>query len=256
MRPTDLASGLTRREVLRAAAGGAALVGLEALSPARVLERALAAPAAGRLKDIEHVVIFINENRSFDHYFGTYKGVRGFADPKVPKQADGTPVFAQKFAGSPFGAASAGYGQHLLPFHFDTANNGECVNDISHAWLQQHLAWNKGKMDRFLQVDIEPGVNGPRDGINTMGYYTRADLPFYHALADAFTICDHYHSSVIGPTDPNRLYAMSATIDPHGTHGGPVVETQSFATQAKAAAGYSWSTYSEQPQAKGSRWEG
>src|SRR3989442_8443397 len=99
-------------------------MGLEALSPAKILERALAAPAKGRLRDIKHVVIFINENRSFDHYYGTYRGVRGFADPTVLKQSDGTPVFAQRFSDSPFGAASAGYGGHLLPFHFDTRKNG------------------------------------------------------------------------------------------------------------------------------------
>ena len=143
------------------------------------------------------------------------------------KQSDGTPVFAQKFADSPFGARSAGYGGHLLPFHFDTTKNGECVNDIAHGWAPQHLAWNGGKMDGFLQVDIDPRVNGPRDGINTMGYYTRADLPFYHALADAFTICDNYFGSVIGSTLPNRLYTVSASIDPEGRHGGPVIETES-----------------------------
>jgi phospholipase C len=256
MAQSEMKSGFTRREVMRGAVAAGALVGLEALAPARLLERALAAPVVGgKLTDIEHVVIFVNENRSFDHYFGTYKGVRGFADPAVIRQSDGTPVFAQRFAGSPFGAASAGYGGHLLPFHFDTANNGECVNDITHEWIQQHQAWNRGKMDGFLQVDIDPAVNGPRDGINTMGYYTRSDLPFYHALADAFTICDHYFGSVIGPTDPNRLYAMSATIDPHGTHGGPVVKTGSLTSKATKTGIYSWPTYPEQLQAKGVSWK-
>jgi phospholipase C len=248
--------GLTRRDVIRAAAAAGALVGLEAIAPAEVLARALAAPAAvGKLTDIEHVVIFVNENRSFDHYFGTYRGVRGFADPRVLRQSDGTPVFAQRFAGNPFGAASAAYGGHLLPFQFDTTKNGECVNDISHEWIQQHQAWNRGKMDRFLRVDIDPAVNGPRDGINTMGYYTRSDLPFYHALADGFTICDQYFASVIGPTDPNRLYAMSATLDPHGKHGGPVLKTQSLANKAKKAGIYGWPTYPEQLQAKGISWK-
>src|SRR5213080_2015821 len=124
-RPASAASRahLTRREVLGAAAGATAMLGLEAL-PARAIQRALAAmPARGKLRDIKHVVIFVNENRSFDHYYGTYRGVRGFADPTVPKHSDGTPVFAQTFAGSPFGAASVLYGGHLLPFHFDTRKN-------------------------------------------------------------------------------------------------------------------------------------
>jgi phospholipase C len=256
MQRADIAGVLTRREVLRAAAGATALVGLEALAPARVIERALAlTPPAGKLADIKHVVIFINENRSFDHYYGTYKGVRGFADPNVLKQGDGTPVFEQKFPDSPFGILSPAYGGHLLPFHFDTTKNGECVNDIAHGWAPQHASWNGGRMDRFLEVDINPAVNGPRDGINTMGYYTRADLPFYHALADAFTICDNYFCSVIGSTLPNRMYTVSASIDPEGRHGGPVIETESPRARAKKLGTYTWPTYPEQLEAKGVSWK-
>jgi phospholipase C len=249
-------ASITRRQLLAGAAAAGAALGLEALPGGRLIERALAAPGPGpaKLTDIEHVVIFVNENRSFDHYFGTYRGVRGFADPTVLKQGDGTPVFAQRFADSPFGASSSAYGGHLLPFHFDTFKNGECVNDVNHSWAPQHIAWNGGQMDRFLEVDINPAVNGPRNGINTMGYYTRADLPFYYALADAFTICDHYHSSVIGPTQPNRLYTMSATIDPEGKHGGPVVETDTSAVRRKKIGSYTWTTYPEQLQARGISW--
>src|ERR1039457_1838890 len=78
-------SGLTRRELLRVGAAAGALASFESLAaPAKVLEQALAAPAAcGALSDIEHVVIFINENRSFDSYYGTYRGVRGFGDRSV-----------------------------------------------------------------------------------------------------------------------------------------------------------------------------
>ncbi len=86
-------------------------------------------------------------------------------------------------------------------------------------------------MDRFLRAheaaDVPPGAPAGT-GAETMGYYKRSDIPFYHALADAFTICDGYHCSVIGPTDPNRLMSMSATIDPAGTHGGPLVETHGW----------------------------
>lgn len=246
---------LTRRELLGAAAGAAALGVMESLSPARVLQRALAAaPSPGSLQDIEHVVIFINENRSFDHYWGTYRGVRGYSDPNVLRQSDGTPVFAQRFSGSPFGAASASYGGQLLPFHFDTFKNGECVNDIAHGWRPEHEMWNHGQMDHFLEVHLRASVDGPRDGINTMGYYTRADLPFYHALADAFTICDGYFGSVMGSTDPNRLFAVSASIDPDGGHGGPALETVSPRVRAKKLGTYTWTTYPEQLQAAGISW--
>ncbi|MCW3056224.1 MAG: phospholipase, partial [Solirubrobacterales bacterium] len=143
-------SGLTRRDLLRAGAAAGALASVESLAaPAQVLERVLAAPSrCGRLSDIEHVVIFINENRSFDSYFGKLAGVRGFADPNVLKLADGSgkSVFAQPFPG----AAGAPYGNHLLPFHFDTTKGGECVNDISHEWAELHRCWNGGAMDSFV----------------------------------------------------------------------------------------------------------
>jgi phospholipase C len=184
---------MTRRDVMRAGVAAGALAGVESLLlPARALERALAAPAAcGRLSAIEHVVIFINENRSFDSYYGTYRGVRGFHDGGVRKLSDGSgkSVFYQPFPGE----AGIPYGGHLLPFRFDTFNGGECVNDISHEWPAMHECWNGGAMDGFVSTHLK--TNGLRDGPNTMGYYPREDLPFFHALADAFTICDHYHCS-------------------------------------------------------------
>jgi phospholipase C len=247
-------SGLTRRDLLRAGAAAGALASVESLAaPAQVLERVLAAPSrCGRLSDIQHVVIFINENRSFDTYFGQLAGVRGFADPNVLKLADGSgkSVFAQPFPG----AAGAPYGNHLLPFHFDTTKGGECVNDISHEWAELHRCWNGGAMDSFVSVHVDPEVNGSRDGPNTMGYYTATDLPFFHALARKFTICDGYFCSVIGPTDPNRMYTMSATLDPDGQHGGPSLQT--LVTNREQQFGkFTWRTYPEQLQSAGVSWK-
>jgi phospholipase C len=247
-------TGLTRRDVLRAGAAAGALAGIESLAaPAQVLERVLAAPTrCGHVSDIEHVVIFINENRSFDSYFGTYRGVRGFSDPTALKLADGSgkSVFAQPFPG----AAGKPYKNHLLPFRFDTNKGGECVNDISHEWAALHQCWNNGAMDSFVSVHVDPAVNGLRDGPNTMGYYTREDLPFFHALADNFTICDAYHCSVIGPTDPNRLYSMSASIDPEGKNGGPSLETL-VSNREQQFGKFTWRTYPEQLQAAGVSWK-
>jgi len=159
----------------------------------------------GKLTDIEHVVILIQENRSFDHYFGSYRGVRGFSDQ--------SPAFQQpdptQTTNSPMGL--------LLPFHLDTSKtNAACTHDITHAWLPQHQSWNNGAMDGFVSSRLLIDTN---DAILTMGYYTRADLPFYYAVADAFTICDNYFCSVIGPSDPNRLYTVAASIDPDGKMG-------------------------------------
>jgi phospholipase C len=80
-----------------------------------------------------------------------------------------------------------------------------------------------------------------------MGYYERADLRFHYALADAFTICDNYHCSVLAPTNPNRLFAWTGMIDPAGTNGGPVVDNSE-------AVQYTWITYAEMLQNAGVTW--
>ena len=238
---------ITRREALRAgvAAGGA--LGASTLLPGSLIARALAAPACGSLNDIEHVVILIQENRSFDHYFGSYRGVRGFADPNVQKLTDGSglSIFAQP--GYPGGFD----GDHLYPFHLNSYANGECTNDINHSWGPQHTYWDAGKLDGFVTGHL--AADGAANGPLTMGYYTRRDLGFYYALADAFTLCDGYHCSVIGPTDPNRLYAMSAWLDPSGTGGGPILSTSS--TRVERYATLSWTTMPEQLQARGISWK-
>ena len=196
--------------------------------------------ACSKLSDIEHVVILIQENRSFDHYFGSYRGVRGFSDPSMAYQQP-----------SPANTMSAPIGK-LLPFHLDTATtNAACTHDITHDWVSQHQSWNGGAMDGFVTSRAAANAN---DAILTMGYYTRADIPYYYALADAFTVCDNYFCSVIGPTDPNRLYTMAASIDPDGKNGGPVLET--IVTGRSAFYGkLTYTTMAEQLQARGISWK-
>jgi len=245
-----MSSDLTRRELLHRGAVGAVALGLSGLGSASIA-RALAMPRkCGRLTDIEHVVILIQENRSFDHYFGSYRGVRGFSDRRALLLNDGSglSVFAQP------GYPVPGYGGHLLPFRLDTdpSKNGECVNDIDHGWGPQHRSWNGGAMDGFLEEHLAD--NGNDNGPLTMGYYSRQDLPFYYALADAFTICDQFFCSVIGPTDPNRLYSMSGTLDPDGTNGGPLLETLLSNRSSKFGA-FTWTTMPEQLQARGISWK-
>src|SRR3954454_21538618 len=228
---------VTRREAIAGAiAGAAALYGVEAGGVDRVLS-AMAAPVApGRLEDIEHVVIVIQENRSFDHYFGTLRGVRGFQDPTADPS-----VFAQP------GYPAPGYGGVLMPFHLDTtAGQGECTPDPKHAWGPQHRSWNGGRMDGFVREHL--AADGDATGPATMGYFTRADLPFYYALADAFTICDRYFCSVIGPSYPNQVHLVGGWLDPHGTKGGPVVEDV-------APFSLSWTTMPEQLQARKVDWK-
>jgi phospholipase C len=109
-------------------------------------------------------------------------------------------------------------------------------------------------MDGFVRSREPKSINGPEVAPETMGYYTRKDLGFYYALADAFTICDGYHCSVIGPTDPNRLMSMSASIDPAGKHGGPLVETL-LSTRNAMAGHFTWTTMPERLSAHGVSWK-
>src|SRR6202051_3793404 len=236
---------LTRREILKLAGGTAAAeLGALLLHGCGGLNLGSTPPpgpgACSKLTDIEHVVIFIQENRSFDHYFGSYRGVRGFADPSAAFQQPDS----ANLANPPIGK--------LLPFHLDTATtNAACTHDITHAWVPQHQSWNNGAMDGFVTSRLPIDTN---DAVLTMGYYTRADIPYYYAVADAFTICDNYFCSVMGPTDPNRLYTMAASIDPDGKNGGPILQT--IVTNRAAIYGrLTYTTMPEQLQARGISWK-
>jgi phospholipase C len=231
-----------RRQVLGAGMAGGASLLLAACGASTLKKASSIAPAGSDLGAVDHVVFLMHENRSFDHYFGTYPGVRGF-DDHLPGSLG---AFAQPWPG--------GSAPTLRPFHFDTVSTaGECIFDLSHAWDVQHRCWDNGSMARFVATHTDPAVEGPANGVLTMGYYTRADLDFYYALADAFTLCDRYHCSVLGPTDPNRLHALSGTLDPGGHAGGPVVENPGNAEQftkewtampeVLERAGISWKTY-------------
>jgi phospholipase C len=231
---------LTRRRLLSGASRVATAAAASALMPPNVQRLlALGPPRSGSLKDIKHVVLLMQENRSFDHYFGTLAGVRGFDDPSALELADGKSVFYQPDAVNPSG--------YLLPFHLDTRkSSAQKIPSTSHAWAVQHEAWNGGKMDQWLPAHRK--ADGPH-GPYCMGYYNREDIPFQFALAEAFTICDTYHSSVMGPTWPNRMYWMTGTIDPEGLHGGPILKNTA------PQAGYTWTTYPERLEQAGISWK-
>ena len=129
---------------------------------------------------------------------------------------------------------------------------GECTHDLSHQWAAQHGSWNHGANDAFVATHTRPEFDGPDYGTVTMGYHTRADVPYHYALADAFTLCDGYHASVLGPTHPNRLMALSANIDPAGLHGGPVVITNS---DLSARFSVDWPTMPEALEDAGVSWK-
>jgi len=206
---------------------------------ARVIDRATQADSAGigSLSDVDHFVLLMQENRSFDHYFGSLSGVDGFDDRSS--------VFRQ-VGSSPAGPLD------VRPFHLDTRARPELdadiIDDPAHDWGVQHRSWNDGAMDGWLTA------HGEHDGVNTpmiMGYYTRADLPVHYALADAFTVCDHYFCSVLGPTAPNRLYWMTGTLDPDGRAGGPVIENIAPGRRREL----SWTTFPEVLEDAGVSWK-
>lgn len=222
--------------------GGAALLaGGPAM--AHTIARALAVPAnrlSGGLGDIEHVVFLMQENRSFDHYFGSLCGVRGFNDPRALQLPSGKKVWQQ-----PNGAMD------VLPYHFDVRNTNALRVGLDHSWKGSESAWK----------DWSAWIS--RKGARCMGYFNRQDLPFYYALADAFTICDAYHCALFGPTDPNRFYALS------GHSGGVVtgigdsrlynvtggVYNADIANDNAAATGITWPSYAEQLDGLGVSWK-
>jgi phospholipase C len=231
---------MTRRRMLKYSASMAATALAATLMPPNV-RRALAQAPVSKpsLKDIKHVVVLMQENRSFDHYFGTMAGVRGFDDPNALKLPNGKSVFYQPDPQNPDG--------FMLPFHLNTrTTSAQKIPSTNHGWKTQHEAWNNGKMDNWLPAHrAADGVNGPY----TMGYYKRADIPFQFALAEAFTICDAYHCSIMGPTWPNRMYWMTGTIDPDGEHGGPIISNKI------SKEGFSWTTYAERLEKAGVSWK-
>ena len=218
--------GVDRRSFLQLLGAGAL-----ANSLPESIAKALAIPAnsrAGTIADVEHIVILMQENRSFDHYFGTLRGVRGFGDPRAVTLPNGQSVFYQ-----PDGA-----GGHTLPFHPDGTNLGlQFIKDLQHDWATTHYAWNEGRYDQWV----------PAKTALTMAYLQRADIPYHYALADAFTVCDAYHCSLLGPTDPNRYHMFSGWVGNDGKGGGPVVDN--------SEAGNTWSTFPEVLEAAGISWK-
>jgi phospholipase C len=233
-RPTQI----TRRRLMESAAGAAMALAASFMPPN--VRRALAAAPARQasLRDIKHVVLLMQENRSFDHYFGTMAGVRGFDDPNALMLSTGRNVFHQPDAAHPDG--------YILPFHLDTRrSSAQKIPSTSHAWAVQHDSWNGGKMDNWMPAHRKAdGAKAPY----VMGYHTRTDIPFQYALAEAFTICDAYHCSLMGPTWPNRMYWMTGTIDADGHHGGPMIANDPM------PGGGRWTTYAERLEQAGISW--
>jgi phospholipase C len=231
-----------RRAFLRMAGAG---LGAAALPPG--VARALELPAhraTGTIRDVEHVVILMQENRGFDHYFGTMRGVRGYGDPRPIDLPSGKPVWAQP--------TKDGLSD-VRPYHLDTTTSrAETMLSLDHSWKGSRALWKR--CDAWV----------PAKTAFSMGYFTRADLPFYYALADAFTVCDAYYCSIFAQTNPNRLFLWTGTSGLSAGDTSEIVvanppeeknETADPARDSPEFRGLDWPTYPERLTKAGVSWK-
>src|SRR5215469_12370246 len=232
------ASGLSRRRFLQytglgaaaaAAAGISGSLAATAADGSSAASKALPRGWSGTIADVKHVVILMQENRSFDHYFGTLRGVRGFGDRQALTYQNGTTVFQQPDPAR----TDLGY---LLPYNLTDQVDG----DLDHSWVGDHEARNGGLWNNWVPAKTE----------ETMGYFTRDEIPFHYAVADAFTICDGYHQAIMGPTSPNRMYFWT------GTSSGFISNPNDYEVDFGSDAGTpEVTTYPELLQAAGIDWQ-
>lgn len=240
---TEMVTVQDRRSFIRtmmASAGAAA-----ALTPA--IARALEIPAdrrTGTLHDVDHVVILTQENRSFDHYFGTMRGVRGYGDrfaipapplPSAPRRTVLLQPNEHPGATPPL----------IAPFRLDTTTDFRLYRPLGtpHGFTDSQAAWDNGRMGAW-----------PHSKHNhAMAHFTRQDIPFQYALAEAFTLCDAYHCALHLCTNPNRLYIWTGTHDPQARGNGPALDNgyDDLKSDPLHHGGYLWTTYPERLMAAG-----
>lgn len=201
-------SPTSRRDFLRRSATTLGTAAAASVLPGSI-SRALAVDAAvrtGTIKDVEHVVILMQENRGFNHYFGTMRGVRGFGDRFPIPLESGKPVWYQSDGA-----------REIPPYHLDPERSSALlIPSTPHSFADAQAAWNQGKLGHWPKYKTE----------YSMGYYRRDDIPFQFALAEAFTICDSYHCSITTGTDPNRITFWSGSnfnpeLGRQGVNSGP-----------------------------------
>lgn len=232
----------TRRDFLKVAsllAGGAGMAGVvpESIQRAFAIE-----PAPGSTyQDAEHIVILMQENRSFDHALGSLQGVRGFNDPRAIRQANGNSVFLQ----------TSDAGETFAPWRLDIKDTRiTWMGSIPHSRNSQVDAWNEGHHNRW--IDAKRSHNPEYGHLPiTMGHYTREDLPFYYALADAFTVCDQNYCAGMTSTTPNRLFGWTGTVRDEQHAGSRVF----MRNEQIMIGGQKWKTFPERLQEAGVSWK-
>lgn len=231
----------TRRNFLKKAAALAGGASLTHIMPASIAKAMAINPALNStFYDAEHVVLLMQENRSFDHAFGTLQGVRGYNDPRAIQLPNKNKVWLQ----------STENGETFAPFRLDIKDSKiTWMGCLPHNWTDQTDARNQGKMDRWLDVK-RSGFKDFADMPLTLGHYTREDIPFYYSLADAFTICDQHFCSSLTGTNPNRLYFWTGNIR-ENLQGKALVWNGDSEFSGKA----NWKTFPERLEDLGVNWK-
>ena len=231
MKPTT-----TRREFLKNAAILSGAAGLSSVLPFSIQKAmAINADKNTTFYDAEHIILLMQENRSFDHIFGTLKGVRGFNDPRAKTLPSGDKVWVQKDK----------QGTAYPPFHIDIQKTKiTWQGGLGHSWPDQSAARNQGKYDQWI----------PQKSAMTMGHYQREDIPFYYAMADAFTVCDHNFCSSLTGTTPNRLFFWTGNIRPD-LSGNSVPAVDNAFAESRDNAYVDWSSFPELLEDEGISWK-
>ncbi|HEU0180119.1 MAG TPA: phospholipase C, phosphocholine-specific [Blastocatellia bacterium] len=233
----------TRRDFLKQAAMASASAGFSDVLLSSIARAVEIDPKEGSsYLDAEHVVILMQENRSFDHSFGTLRGVRGFNDPRAIRLPNKNPVWLQTNA----------EGETYAPFRLNIKDtNATWMGSLPHSWTNQVDARNAGRYDRWLDTK-RSGHKEYADMPLTMGFYTREDIPFYYALADAFTVCDQNFCSSLTGTTPNRLYLWTGTIREEQNRNSPanvLNEDADYDSQVR------WTTFPERLEEQNISWK-
>ncbi|RBL91824.1 phosphocholine-specific phospholipase C [Chitinophaga flava] len=193
----------TRRDFLKKSLLLSGAAGFSTIMPASIQKALAIDPTPGSTwLDAEHIVILMQENRSFDHCFGTLQGVRGFNDPRAIPLPNLKPVWFQ----------TDDKGDTYAPFRLDIKDTKiTWMGSLPHSRASQVDAYNTGKHDQWL-IAKRPGNKQYAHMPLTLGYFTREDLPFNYAMADAFTICDQHFCSGMTSTTPNRSFFWTGKI--------------------------------------------
>jgi len=220
----------TRREFLKKTMMLSGAAGMATLPPSIVKALAIDPDAGSTYLNAEHIVLLMQENRSFDHAFGTLRGVRGYNDPRAITLPDKNKVWLQKNA----------KGETYSPFRLDIKDTKiTWMGSLPHDRGSQVEARNNGRYNNWIGAK-KSGDEAYKDMPLTMGYYTREDIPFYYALADAFTVCDMNFCSSLSPTDPNRLHFWSGTIRAEKNE-----TSKAFTDNGDIERGVEWRTFPE-----------